>query len=377
MTEGIHASSASPRHSQDSLDRTPSSSSSSSRTKHTSSSRSNSNIADPLFYHHTFYMKPAKKDSKSHHHYPHILPHHGPKPPQIAVTIESPPLVCYGQPKDSTGALMSVLLHLDVLEETQAIESFEVSLVGEIINKQPLVSGCPDCKIKRTVLNSVKLIDRPLVLRKGKHTFPYSYLIPGNTPASAESTLSSIAYYLEAQARPAVGPDANLRRPITISRSILPTPHAHRHSIRVFPPTNLSATVRLPAVVHPGGDFDVAIRLDGVTTKGLNSRWKLRRCNWRIEESSRMVATACSRHASKFNEATRSVLHEDARLISSAELKSGWKSDFSAADGQVNLEFSANIPPQSNAACNVETPDGASISHTLILEMIVAEEYVS
>lgn len=305
---------------------------------------------------------------------PRLGPLQSPKAPKVSMKVESPPLVCYGPPRDSTGALMSVLLSVEVVEEQQLMDSVEVSLICEVIKKRPFVSNCSECKTDTTVVDKQVLLEKPIMLKKGAHKFPYSYLVPGNLPATSDNTLSSITYYVVTKARPANGPESKLKQPIKLSRAVLPHPHAHRHSIRVFPPTNLSATVRLPSVVYPGSDFPVEIRLDGVKSKN-NTRWRLRRTNWKIEENSRMLSNACEKHGAKFSESGKSLLHEDSRLIGAEELKSGWKSDFDTADGRIEMELKAEIPAFCKAACDVESANGVNVSHAFILEMIVAEEY--
>ncbi|KAL8704744.1 MAG: hypothetical protein Q9225_008068, partial [Loekoesia sp. 1 TL-2023] len=68
--------------------------------------------------------------------------------------------------------------------------------------------------------------------------------------------------------------------------------------------------------------------------------------------------------------------HEDLRMIGSDSLKKGWKTDFDAVGGgQIELEFPASIRPNSNPVCDVDSPTGLVVSHTLILEVIVAEEH--
>jgi len=56
-------------------------------------------------------------------------------------------------------------------------------------------------------------------------------------------------------------------------------------------------------------------------------------------------------------------------------MKRGWKSDFEHADGKIELEVQAGIPPQAEASCKLDTTDGLTVAHVLVIEMIVAEEY--
>ncbi|RPA84389.1 hypothetical protein BJ508DRAFT_317570 [Ascobolus immersus RN42] len=286
--------------------------------------------------------------------------------------IESPPLVCYGPPKSSTGALLSALARLEILEPQQKVLSFDVSLVGEVSHKHSIVSSCPDCKTQTSVVHKWEIIKEKKTLDKGMHSYPISFLVPGSLPASNSNPLSSISYFLQGKAVLANGEVSTFKEPIKIARSILPPDHP-RNSVRVFPPTNLSANIHLPSVVYPGGSFPVEVRLDGVVAANKKTRWRLRRVIWKIEEHTKAIATTCPKHKAKLGNG-KGVLHEDARLVGSAELKSGWKSDFSTSDGRIEMELDCHIPVVHHAACDVETPSGVEVTHALILELIVAEE---
>lgn len=292
--------------------------------------------------------------------------------PVISMKIESPPLVCYGPPKNSTGALLSALVQLEILEPQQDVLSFEVSLVGEVSHKHSVVSSCADCKTQTSLVHKWELFKEMRTLSKGIHSYPISFLVPGTLPASSSNPLSTISYYLQGKAVLANGGTSSFKEPIKIARSILPA-ELPRQSVRVFPPTNLSANIRLPSVVYPGGNFPVELRLDGVSSANKKTRWRLRRVNWKIEEHSKSISTTCPKHRGKLATG-KGVLHEDARLIGSAELKNGWKSDFQVADGRIEMELDCNIPVVHHAACDVETPTGVEVTHALILELIVAEE---
>lgn len=296
-------------------------------------------------------------------------------PFEITMTIESPPLVCYGTPKESTGALLSGLLHLDVRETEQKFESIVLALTAEVLTRRPISAHCRDCAKKISELHKWRLVSEPVVLKKGIHTYPFSYLLPGHLPASNNNALSKISYSLAAMAMTVKGEEVKYSHPITLQRAILAG--MDRHSIRVFPPTNLCASVKLPPVVHPGGDFPLEIRLDGVVPKKRQTRWRLRKISWRIDESARVVSPACKSHSNKIGGDGKGMLHEDIRTIGSGEIKSGWKSDFESPGGKIEMEFTAGIPAHVEAACDVDSPCGITVSHNLVIELIVAEEHVS
>lgn len=117
--------------------------------------------------------------------------------------------------------------------------------------------------------------------------------------------------------------------------------------------------------------------LTGVIDKSLKNierRWRIRRVNWKMEERSRIISAACSKHASKIGGEGKGILHEDVRTLASEDVKSGWKTDFSTEGGSIDFEWSAAIKPNLNPCCDVVSPTGLEVSHKLQLEIIVAEE---
>ncbi|PWW79503.1 hypothetical protein C7212DRAFT_169338 [Tuber magnatum] len=293
-------------------------------------------------------------------------------PADIIMTIESPPLVCYGPPKESTGALLCGIMKLEVKEAEQTFEAFTMRLLADVLTRKPVSAHCSDCATSISELHKWPLISEPVVLKQGTHTYPFSYLLPGHLPASNNNVLSRITYCIYATATTIKGDEIKFERSITLQRAVLPGPD--KHSTRVFPPTNLSANVTLPSVVHPGGDFPLQIRLDGILSKARTTRWRLKKLTWRIDETSRVVSPACKQHSSKLGGDGKGLLHDNVRTVGSGEVKSGWKSDYAGTDGKIEVEFDASIPAHADAACDVDSPCGISVSHNLVVEMIVAEE---
>ena len=294
-------------------------------------------------------------------------------PASLNVTIESPPLVCFGAPKDSTGALISGLIDLKVHEAKLKVTSFSIVLVAEVVTRRPVTSHCLDCSTRTEEIHKWSIISQPVTLAQGSHTYPFNYHIPGTLPATNTNSLGRIKYTLRATAFSAAGDELKYIREINISRAILPGPE--RQSVRIFPPTNLSAHIGLPSVVHPSGDFPLTLRLDGIVTPERETRWRLRKISWRIEEHSQVISPACPHHPSKICADGKGILHEDARNVGSGEIKTGWKADYGSG-GRIEMEFMAGIPLTSEAACNIDAPCGIKVSHNLVIELIVAEEYV-
>lgn len=196
-----------------------------------------------------------------------------------------------------------------------------------------------------------------------------------------KGSLAAVDYVLRATLSPKTGEPVRLKQTLDVKRSINAgdTP---RHSIRIFPPTNLTANCELPPVIHPIGASTVSMRLDGVVKRNADSKtqtqWRLKRLTWRLEETQKVVSPACAKHTAKLGnveESKKAVIHQDIRTIGTEEMKSGWKADYSSPDGTVELEFPFGIQAGAHPVCNQKAADGIEASHVLIVEMIVAEEF--
>ena len=298
-------------------------------------------------------------------------------PAKLAVDMESPPLVFYGNPGSSTGALLSGQLLLTVTDPSIKLEKFVMTLSAKVTTKKPVVKDCPECTSKSTVLFTWTFLSEPTSFKTGTHNFPFSYLLPGHLPATAHAELGMIDYVLDATASTDLADKITVSRTLTVQRALMPG--IDKNSIRIFPPTNLTTNVLLPSVVHPIGQFPVQLRLEGVvdnSLKNIQRRWRVRKLNWRIEETTKIISAACSKHGHKLGGEGKGILHEETRSIGGNEEKGGWKTDFDAPGGSIEFEFIAacksnTIPPP---VCDVESPTGLACRHNLILEIIVAEE---
>ncbi|KAL4802219.1 hypothetical protein BDV18DRAFT_147073 [Aspergillus unguis] len=296
---------------------------------------------------------------------------------KLDVIVESPPLVCYGTPANSTGALFSGRLRINVRELAGMVtlDKFEMRLMVKKTTKKPVSRDCPNCMSRTEELTNWNFLTEPLALKSGDHDFPFSYLFPGNLPASCNSSLGQVEYFLQAHGHSVNGEDYNFKMPLHIRRAILPG--NDRSSIRIFPPTNLTGRIVLPSVVHPIGTFPVQMTLSGVMDKGeeTQTRWRLRKMMWRIEEHQKIISLGCPKHVHKIGGEGKGVLHQETRIIGHAEEKDGWKTDFDTAGGEISMEFEANINPTSNPVCDLEAPNGLEAKHNLVIELIVAEEF--
>ena len=321
-----------------------------------------------------FLHKEGKEKRKSVSGSPKLGPA---KPAKLEIGIESPPLVLYGSMANSTGALLSGQIILSVADESVKLQHFEMQLLARTSTKRPVSKDCPDCRTQTTELFQWKFLSEPARFPKGRHAFPFSYLLPGKLPATTNSTLGAIDYLLSAKATTPLQDTMLVDSPLKVHRALLPG--NDRTSLRIFPPTNLAATVILPSVIHPVGDFNVQMRVSGCCEiEGITQRrWRIRKMNSRIEEHTKMISPPCPKHVHKVGGEGKGILANDVRALGVQDFKDGWKSDFDTQGGLIEMDFALSIKPVANPICDVDAPNGLEITHKLILELIVAEEIVS
>lgn len=119
-----------------------------------------------------------KKDAHSHHRLSFPVLHLGssksskesPQNPNASLSwkIESPPAVLHGDTENSTGALVSGQLLLDIKEEGFEVDTFEAKLNVHILQKRPFTGHCQNCANQVTELKSWTLLTEPTQLSKRK-----------------------------------------------------------------------------------------------------------------------------------------------------------------------------------------------------------------
>jgi len=271
--------------------------------------------------------------------------------------------------------------------------------VMEITTRRPIGYDCPACATRSKVLHTWVMIGstKSLSYNNGApHSFPFSYLVPGNLPATTHSTLAMVSYKLVAEAIP-MSPTyefgttisggilsqsrkrANSHKPIVLSqslrlsRSILPSVEP-KQSHRIFPPTKLSAMLTLPSVIHPGAmDNSVDVIISGLNIRDTKLRWSLRKLTWRIDEHAKVVSPACAIHANKVGGVEgKGILYQDTRVVGTGNINNGWKIDYSA--GKAEMVIQVGTLPRAMAACHVDAMSGVHVSHTLVMECVVSQE---
>ncbi len=86
----------------------------------------------------------------------------------LDVVMESPPLVLYGNAVNSSGALLSGQLVLNIHDDVLAIDSFKMRLALEVTRKKPFHTHCPECSQQSTDLTTWNLLEGPATLRRGQ-----------------------------------------------------------------------------------------------------------------------------------------------------------------------------------------------------------------
>lgn len=304
---------------------------------------------------------------------PKLEPH---KAARLEVTIESPPLVLYGDTDQSSGALLSGLLKLTVPEPDNVLEAFTMKLIAQVTIRKPVSKDCADCKTQQNEVFRWNFLKGPTHhLVKGTHAFPFSYLLPGHLPATTHNKLADVDYILVATASTS-SEVIKTSHDLGLTRALWP-PESDRESSRVFPPTTMKAEVIHPVLIHPIGLFGIQVRLTGMQEdKGDHlRRWVLKKVLWSVEEHSTMISPACLKHEHKVGGEGKGIQHTDTTVLGEGTIKKGWKSDYGSDNGGiVELEFPMSIDLQAHPTCDVRDPTGLDITHMLVVEFVIAEE---
>ena len=305
---------------------------------------------------------------------------------KFEMIMESPPTVLFGSTNYSSGALLSGRLKLNVEDPAGelTLTSFTMVLRMNTTTKKPAHKDCKDCSTKHETVREWKFLSEPKTFQKMQdNQFPWSHLLDGKLPATTNCILGSIGYEFLVTAKTALGDTITFIHPMSVQRAI--PSGQDKASIRIFPPTNLTGRVTMPPIIHPIGKFPVTMTLSGVVEKKAQSqtRWRLKKMMWRIEEHSKVTSTACEKHKAKASDGKKpnegkAVQHTECKQLGNDEMKSGWKTDFDTAGGEITLEFEASLAtkPSHKPTCDVDSKSGLEVKHNLVIELIVAEEFV-
>jgi arrestin-related trafficking adapter 1 len=315
-------------------------------------------------------------------------------PASLDWKVESPPIIFYGDAENSSGALVSGQLFLTIKEDVLDVESFTGTLHIHVHQKRPFTAHCHECTNQYTELHKWTFLQQPTPLNRGEHSYPFSVLMHGHLPSSMDTPLMSIVYEFKAEAvlKPAAGslspaPIIRFERHLDVKRSLVASDLPH-HSVRIFPPTNIKASVHYPQVIYPTGSNTFSLRLDGIAkhNQGVNTIefWKLKKLMWRLEETIKTVAPACDKHVPRDPKdpqgaqaaPKKGVQRVETRVIGEKTLFSGWKSDYSSmGDSSVEIELEYMLGKHARYLCDMKSRDGSEVSHQLMVEMVVSQEW--
>ncbi|RCK63300.1 Protein LDB19 [Candida viswanathii] len=225
----------------------------------------------------------------------------------LSIKIESPPIILYGNPQESTGSIISGILKLENAE-TMDLENVTLALVQTMKYTKPFVlpnsssvASCKDCTVRINELARWDVLTANATFPPGEHAYPFSHLLPGSLPPSSKlgssHSHSFIKYELKAVGRTAEGETKELVLPVNIARLVIRGPD--RNSVRIFPPTEVTARAVLPNVIYPKATFPIELKIDNVVSASKQRRWRMRKLSWRIEENIKVKAHTCEKHAAK------------------------------------------------------------------------------
>jgi arrestin-related trafficking adapter 1 len=285
-----------------------------------------------------------------------------------------------GTPQHSTGALLSTKIKLIVDDPSGKVtlNKWTRTLRAVSTTKKPVGKDCHQCSERYDVLSQADIITKPTTYHASDDNFvPFQFLFEGHLPATTHSPLGSVYYELLINATTSNNESISFTQPLNIQRAV--PEGVPKASIRIFPPTNLTGRVQIPPVVHPIGTFPITMTLSGVVEKRETSstRWRLRKMMWRVEEHYTSVSTPCSQHVGKVKDG-KAIQYTDTATLGNGELKTGWKTDFDTIGGEIYVELDASVAtsPKHKAICDVESQSGMKVNHNLVIELIVAEEFV-
>lgn len=313
----------------------------------------------------------------------------------LQIKLESPPIVLYGHPNESTGSIISGVLNLEILPPktpsanlelvssrssashlspvssstslASALATVDVEmdsvvllLVQTMHYSKPFVvqssqiSSCDNCLTRVNTLARWDALLERSPFNVGSHAYPFSHLIPGllapTTKLGGGQSQTYIKYELIAVATSG-SQETKLVFPVNILRSIPRGPD--RNSQRIFPPTEVTASAVLPSVVYPKSSFPIELRMDNVVNGKQDRRWRMRKLSWKLEEHTQVRAHACDVHETKLQTIEdgqkKAQLHKDFKLS---------QPETSSSAGRHHLTIQTRMifgpPPASSAPTRVE-----------------------
>lgn len=186
-------------------------------------------------------------------------------------------------------------------------------------------------------------------------------MLPGALPHTAvlgshgacsiryELVASSSATYESSKSKKLKQAEVNVKMPLRVSRSVIKG--IDKNSLRIFPPSNVTVSAVLPNVVYPKADFIVELKFDGLNED--KKRWRMRRLNWRIEETVQVKANSCNL---PYHETKLKVLESHIRLNDEHKApNSGYVLGRNVRRQAAAAAAVASVPITENSATNISS----------------------
>lgn len=239
-----------------------------------------------------------------------LLAKRRPKIVSLELDIESLPVILHGDPDESPGAFVNGQVFINVHGAYAQMHMLIMSLVLVIRQKEPFRDYCSQCRCQKTEVQTWSLINPNVTLPPGKHSFPFSMLLPGHYPPSIQTPIASVTYefkitttFSSETAAATSYPDssydnAKLVRKLVVSR-LLPAQSIPK-AFRAFFPSNIKIEAHLPQsfVVSSRNRVNFTLCSPIIQDLSTNDRffWRLFSACWKLDEIVEVDALACQRH---------------------------------------------------------------------------------
>lgn len=297
--------------------------------------------------------------------------------------------VLQGHSEDHAAAVIEGQLRLDINADLVRVDAFSATLSVHVVQKRPFREHCPSCRSQRRILQKWDFVVAPETLPRGRHAFPFSASLSGNSPTTMDNELVSITYEFDAVAVVDHGhgekSQVKLDKCIKVQRAV-PEPELPFQLDHSFPPSEFRTEAQLMRIVYPNEPNRVYLRLQG--PKGCDpkdpkakQRWMLRKVSWRLEETIRTMAQACDEHGCRSATGEKEAEYRTAtHVVEELDLYNGWKSGSTSADGTVEMEMEYSNDSHNGHSgmgtysCDMVDWEGIEVAHTLVVEFAVCWE---
>ncbi|KAF2223654.1 hypothetical protein BDZ85DRAFT_112392 [Elsinoe ampelina] len=260
-----------------------------------------------------------------------------------------------------------VVLDMTVNATNTLFESLEVEIQRIITSKKATRKQCKDCVADVQTIRKCNVIPGPQSFSVGTHKSSATLDIPSGSPATLTSKHHSIEYQIIATALLKDGLTISTIEPITFTPT---TAQAPKTLTRRTAYTEFDIDITLPQSIHTGNTFPCSVVLNTHTKEAPNRhrRWSIRRLDWRIEEHETSTSSSCAQHKSD----TKPSISTSTRTLSSGEAELSRRPDTELADNTTE-KFLASLSTRNNPSPDAHLPDRFRVSHTIALELLVAE----